>query len=76
MTNSFQVDVIYSDLNTTNGLWKVSPNTSHNVHWGINPPQKHYLLFFAKAPLKSANCLSPLFRQSPPIYCFFCDPRP
>ena len=39
----------------------------HIVHWGINSPQKHYLLFFAKTPLKSANCPSPVcFSQTPP----------
>ena len=37
----------------------------HSVHLGVNPPQKHHPLFFAKPPLKSENCRSPpLFRQS------------
>ena len=30
----------------------------HIVHWSIKPPQKHHSLFFAKTPLKSANCPS------------------
>ena len=34
----------------------------HNVHWGINAPQKHHPLFFIKPPPpKSANCPSPPF---------------
>ena len=36
------------------------------------PPQKHHPLFLAK-PLKSANCRSPLFRQSPPLYWLFVN---
>ena len=43
-------------------------NTSHSVHWGINPPQKHPPLSCQAPPLKSANCPSPpLFRQVPPL---------
>ena len=66
-------------------IWHIHPVTvvgavithKHSVHWGINPPQKHHPIFFTKLPppsppLKSANFPSPhLFRQFPPIYCFF-----
>ena len=31
----------------------------HSVYWGVNPPQKHRSLFFAKPPLKPANCPNP-----------------
>ena len=35
---------------------------SHNVHCGINPPQKHPPPFFLANPfLTSANCPRPLF---------------
>ena len=38
----------------------------HGVHWGINPPQKHYLLFLSKSPaLNLQTVQAPLFRQSP-----------
>ena len=52
----------------------------HNVHWGINPPQKHPLLFCQAPPppppLKSANCPShPFFRQSP-LYIGFLQNCP
>ena len=50
-------------------------NTSHSVHWGINPPQKHPPSFLPSPLLKSANCPSPpLFRQVPRLYWFFVTP--
>ena len=50
----------------------------HIVYIGIStfPPHKHHSLFFTKSPLKSVNCLSPLFRQSSPIYWFFSERSP
>ena len=39
------------------------------------PPQKHPPLFLAKPPLKSANCPSPPFRQSP-LYVSFYELAP
>ena len=42
---------------------------------GVSLPLKIAPLFFAKPPLKSGNCPSPLFRQSLYIL-FFCDPLP
>ena len=36
----------------------------HSVHWDINPPQKHHLVFLVKS----------LFRQRPPLYWFFMIP--
>ena len=52
---------------------------SHSVHLGINPPpQKHHPIFLAKPPppLKSANCPSPPFRQSPLHIGFLSTPPP
>ena len=47
----------------------------HSVNWGINPPLKNTtLIFFAKPPFKSANCLSPPFLGNPPIYWFSFEP--
>ena len=43
----------------------------HSEHWSINPPQKHHSLFFAKSPLKSANCWSPPFLGNSPLYIGF-----
>ena len=42
----------------------------------LGTPLKNTIpLFFPKHPLKSGNCLSPLFRQSPTIYIgFFMTP--
>ena len=37
------------------------------------PPQKHHHLLSCQAPLKSANCPSPHFRQSTPLYWFFVN---
>ena len=54
-----------------------------SVNWGITPPpppphththKNTTPLFFAKPPLKSANCSSPFFNQSPPIYWFLVTP--
>ena len=43
-----------------------------SVYTGVSttPPQKHPPLS-CEAPLKSANCPSPLFQAIPPIYWFF-----
>ena len=43
----------------------------HSMHWGINPPQKHHPLFFAKPPLKSASCPSPPFLGNSTLYVVF-----
>ena len=44
---------------------------------GYQPPLKTPPLFLAKLPLKSSNCPSPPFRQSPPpLYCFFVNSLP
>ena len=45
----------------------------HSVHWGINPPSKTPPLSFlpSPTPLKSTNCPSPPFWQSPPLYIGF-----
>ena len=42
-------------------------------HWGINPLKNTTVLFFAKRPLKSANCPSrpPDFLGNPSIYIGF-----
>ena len=49
---------------------------SHNVHLGINPPQKHHPNVFAKLPLKSANYPSPPFLDNPRYILFFLWPNP
>ena len=36
---------------------------SHSMHWGINPPSKTPPFLFCYAPIKSAHCPGPLFRQ-------------
>ena len=48
------------------------------MHWSINPPPlKTPPPSFLPIPLlKLANCPSPLFRQSPPLYWFFVNPCP
>ena len=52
----------------------------HSMHQGITPSSSKILPpFLAKSPLKSGNCPSPslhLFRQFPPIYCFFFGTLP
>ena len=51
-----------------------SEDEKHSVHWGINPPQKHYPLFLAKPPLKFANWSSPPFLGNPPSILVFHEP--
>ena len=44
----------------------------HSVHWGMKPFKNTTLLFFAKPPLKSANCPSPpAFLGNPPNILVF-----
>ena len=38
------------------------------------PPQKHTPQFFAKQPLKPANCSNPLIGDSSPLDWFFVNP--
>ena len=52
--------------------WSVT--IDHSLHWCINPLQKHFPpLFFATAPLKAANCLSPpFFSNSQQFSIYIC----
>ena len=73
-TKSFMIQKIHSKTFSSYPpniyLFKV-----HSLHLGNNSPQKHPTLSFARPPLKSENCPSPLFRQSPlHIYWFFVNP--
>ena len=45
----------------------------HIVHLGINPPQKHHPLFFAKPPLNLQTVQAPYSRQFPPLYSFLAN---
>ena len=50
--------------------------TTHRVHWSINPSSKTPPPLFCQDSLKYANCLSsPLLGKSP-ISCVFRDPPP
>ena len=48
---------------------------SHIVHWGINSPQKHHPLFFAKPPL-NLQTVQALFVSRKPLLKigFFIEP--
>ena len=48
---------------------------SHIVHWGINSPQKHHPLFFAKPPL-NLQTVQALFVSRKPLLeiGFFIEP--
>ena len=43
---------------------------------GCQPPSKTPPPLSCQVPLKSANCPSPPFRQSPPSILVFCEPPP
>ena len=43
-------------------------NTSHSVHWGINPPQKHPPLSCQAPPLNRQTVQAPLFLGRFPLY--------
>ena len=67
---------IWHDVTILPG-WDVSTmETSHRVHWSINPPSKRRPPLFRQDPLKPANCLySPLLGNTA-ISCIFRDPIP
>ena len=44
---------------------------SHNVHLGINTPQKHHPIFLLSALLNLQTVQALHFQTIPPIYCFF-----
>ena len=73
MTKTLRI-LILVPLQMTQG-YIVIIKDNHSVDWVINspPPSKTPPLFFVKPPLKSAKCLSPLFRK--PCYILvFHDP--
>ena len=52
---------------------------THSMQWGINPPQKHHLLFFAKpahSPLNLETVQASLFREFSPYIGFSWTPVP
>ena len=66
------------DLEVASKLKLLSKVVYHrSVHWDINPPppQKHHTLFFAKPPLKSANCPSLPPPPIPPYILVFLEPQ-
>ena len=52
--------------------------SQHSVHWGVNPPAPANPppLFFSKPPSNLQTAQAPIFRQFPPIFCFFVKPSP
>ena len=70
---SWLINLFICSLDSDLNVW------DHSVHWVINPlPQKHYSPL-AKPSFQSAKCPSPppaLFREFPPLYCFFVTPAP
>ena len=63
-------------LNITN-FFLLSVDTRHSVHWGAtSPPSKPPPPLSCQAPLKSANCPSPLFLGNPLSILIFSEPPP
>ena len=55
---------------------QIGINKQHNVHWGINPPQKHPFPSFLPSPhlnLETVQTLS-FLGNPPPLYWFFMTP--